>query len=182
MSSIHSTALDQAVVHHRLRLHQLWRARERAEQLSEQPAFGPLAASVPGSMLLGLVQIFILYAAFCISESFGEWTEPGRFEEQSQAKPKQSQGWEALPGAAAHLYRSLEQSLQTSEANEVAACICGHDEERRETLLEALSAWTPVAPCRFSEAVESPGVAAILHPGRGFSPTAGSLKRLLAGS
>lgn len=26
----------------------------------------------------------------------------------------------------------------------VAACVCGHDEERREQLLEALSAWTPL--------------------------------------
>eukprot|EP00434_Breviolum_minutum_P023915 symbB.v1.2.021105.t1/scaffold1717.1/size104954/8 len=26
----------------------------------------------------------------------------------------------------------------------VAACVCGHDEQRRETLLEALSAWTPL--------------------------------------
>ena len=35
--------------------------------------------------------------------------------------------------------------LPENDHTEVAACVCGHDEQRRETLLEALSAWTPLA-------------------------------------
>lgn len=35
--------------------------------------------------------------------------------------------------------------LPEADHIEVAACVCGHDEQRRETLLEALSAWTPLA-------------------------------------
>ena len=35
--------------------------------------------------------------------------------------------------------------LPEDDHTEVAACVCGHDEQRRETLLEALSAWTPLA-------------------------------------
>mmetsp|Transcript_126573 Transcript_126573/g.300650 ORF Transcript_126573/g.300650 Transcript_126573/m.300650 type:complete len:726 (-) Transcript_126573:101-2278(-) len=65
------------------------------------------------TVLLGLLLIFILYAAFCIAEGSADLTG-GRLR--------------------------LEPLLVCT----VAACVCGHDESRREALLEALSAWTPV--------------------------------------
>eukprot|EP00435_Cladocopium_sp_Y103_P015041 s2347_g3.t1 len=66
-----------------------------------------------GSVLLGFLLIFILYAVFCVAEGCSDWTD-GKL--------------------------CLEPLLVCT----VAACVCGHDELRREGLLEALAAWTPL--------------------------------------
>eukprot|EP00913_Durusdinium_trenchii_P029841 g27964.t1 len=78
--------------------------------------------SVQGrSVFLGFLLIFILCAAFCLAEGCGEWTD-GKLIESGP----------------------FFQLLSIGTQNMVAACVCGHDEERREQLLEALSAWTPL--------------------------------------
>lgn len=78
----------------------------------EEKAHRPQKSQI-GSVLLGFLLIFILYAVFCVAEGCSDWTG-GKL--------------------------CLEPLLVCT----VAACVCGHDELRREGLLEALAAWTPL--------------------------------------